>query len=449
MDFYHHPIEGLYKDHIETLRQRFEQAMNETSLQGVLIDSGKSTTSFLDDHTYPFRVNPHFKAWLPLLDNEQSMLLIRPGETPKLFYYQADDYWHKPAADPAGFWTELFDIHPVQSPEDAHNLLGPVAGLAFIGEDTNLAGDWNIDQINPDSLLNPLHFERINKTNYEKRCILEATRIGVKGHRAASEAFCSQASEFEIQHAFLAATRQREQQNPYTPIVAINENSAVLHYQHYDQSHHTEQQLHSMLIDAGAEYNGYAADITRTHAYRDGLFKELIEALDSEQLALIDAIECSQPFLTIHTQMQLRIATLLKEFKLTDLQPEDMLAENLTFTFMPHGLGHYLGLQTHDVGGYQQDRAGRMELPPEAHPTLRITRMIQDDQVFTVEPGIYFIPSLLNSLKESKHASQFNWDRIESLIPCGGIRIEDNICIDAGEIHNLTRDCFQELESTS
>ena len=447
MDFDTQSIESLYGDHVEALNQRYAQAIEETSLRGVLIDAGKPRTTFLDDQSYPFKVNPHFKAWLPLLDNEQSMLLVTPGERPKLFYYQADDYWYKPAADAQGFWTEPFDIHPIGSPQDAHNLLGPTAGLAFIGENSDLAEEWQIEEINPDSLLNPLHFERINKTAYEKRCILEANRIGVQGHRAAQQAFSRAESEFEIQHAYLAATAQREQENPYAAIVAINANSAVLHYQHYETSRLPQQHLHSMLIDAGAQYNGYAADITRCHAFRPGLYRDLIQALDSEQLELIAAIECGLPFLDLHKQMQLRLATLLREFKLTDLQPEDMLAENLTFTFMPHGLGHYLGLQTHDVGGYLQDRRGTLQQPPEAHPTLRITRNIEDDQVFTIEPGIYFIPSLLNGLRESEHAGAFNWDRIESLLPCGGIRIEDNICIDAGNVHNLTRSCFQELDS--
>ena len=110
---------------------------------------------------------------------------------------------------------------------------------------------------------------------------------------------------------------------------------------------------------------------------------------------------------------------------------------------MPHGLGHYLGLQTHDVGGYQQNRQGLQVSAPEEHPTLRITRTIDDDHVFTIEPGIYFIPTLLKRLRESKHGKQFDWNKIESLLPCGGIRIEDNICMDGGKAHNLTRDCFQ------
>ena len=449
MDFYTQTIASLYKDHVESLSQRYAQAMEDSSLTGVLIDAGKHRTAFLDDQAYPFKVNPHFKAWLPLLDNEQSMLLVRPGERAKLFYYQADDYWYKPAADADGFWTEQFDIHPVASPQEAHNLLGPTAGLAFVGENSELAQEWQLDAINPDSLLSALHFERIKKTAYEKRCILEANRIGVQGHQAAQQAFQRGESEFEIQHAYLAVTRQREQENPYTPIVAINANSAVLHYQHYERPRLPEQELHSMLIDAGADYNGYAADITRSYASRPGLFADLIEALNGEQLELIDAIQCNLPFLELHKQMQLRIATLLHEFKLTRLQPQDMLAENLTFTFMPHGLGHYLGLQTHDVGGYLQDRQGTVEPPPQAHPTLRITRQIENDQVFTIEPGIYFIPSLLKDLRESGHGREFDWDLIESLLPQGGIRIEDNICIDAGKTHNLTRTCLAELDSSS
>jgi Xaa-Pro dipeptidase len=122
-----------------------------------------------------------------------------------------------------------------------------------------------------------------------------------------------------------------------------------------------------------------------------------------------------------------------------------MLESNLTFTFLPHGLGHFLGLQTHDVGGFQKNPAGDISKAPEKYPALRLTRTIENQQVFTIEPGLYFIPMLLNELKNSEHGQSVDWTKVETLMPCGGIRIEDNVAIQNDKVINLTREAFAQL----
>ena len=118
---------------------------------------------------------------------------------------------------------------------------------------------------------------------------------------------------------------------------------------------------------------------------------------------------------------------------------EEMLAADLGSTFMPHGLGHLLGAQTHDVAGQQTDTRGTHEPPPAGHPALRLTRPIDEGMVFTIEPGLYFIPSLLSELRAGEYAHAVNWTAVEAMIPYGGIRIEDNIAIVDGATENLTR----------
>ena len=82
---------------------------------------------------------------------------------------------------------------------------------------------------------------------------------------------------------------------------------------------------------------------------------------------------------------------------------------------------------------------------PDNYPSLRLTRKIEDRQVFTIEPGIYFIPMLLKQLQQTEDASSVNWSLIESLLPYGGIRIEDNIAMINGQTRNLTREAFTQL----
>jgi Xaa-Pro dipeptidase len=149
----------------------------------------------------------------------------------------------------------------------------------------------------------------------------------------------------------------------------------------------------------------------------------------------------------LNAKMHQRIAQLLLESDIVRMSVEDMIATNLTFTFLPHGLGHLLGLQTHDVGGFLQSRQGEERPAPEQYPALRLTRDIENQQVFTIEPGLYFIPMLLKKLKQSPHQSQVNWPLIDALMPYGGIRIEDNVVILNDQPVNLTRLALAEHRS--
>jgi len=268
----------------------------------------------------------------------------------------------------------------------------------------------------------------------------EAQKIAVNGHRSAKEAFLSGMSEFDINLAYLSATGQRENEVPYGNIVALNEHAAVLHYTTLQQN--PPAQLHSFLIDAGAEYNGYAADITRTYAAQpEGDFAALLHDLNTEQQSLIASIKTGVRYTDYHVQMHHRIAKLLKAHKLVvDISEEAMVEQNLTGPFLPHGLGHPLGLQVHDVGAFMQDETGTSLAAPSQYPYLRCTRIIQPGMVLTIEPGLYFIDSLLAPWRESSLSKHFAWDRIKAMQPYGGIRIEDNIVIHDKHIENMTRD---------
>ena len=435
-------LESLYKDHLSQVQFRYEKALTSCGGSGVIIPSGDLKYAFLDDHSYPFKVNPHFKSWLPLEDSHGSCILVRPGVKPLLLFNQPEDYWHQPASDPDDFWVAEWEIQPIRSLSDASNRIGDPGSLVFVGEETDLAKDWGIGQINPQCLIGEIHFNRAYKTDYELACLQIANNMAVSGHRIAEEAFRQGRSEFEIQHRYLAAIAHREKETPYSGIVGLNEHCAILHYQHYDRQ--APAKNYSLLIDAGANKNGYAADVTRTYAMDDGLFKDLIEAINTQQLAIIDEIRPGLGYAELNEKMHPRLAGVLRDFKIVDMKEEDMVESNLTFTFCPHGLGHLLGLQTHDVAGLQHSPAGDEKPAPDKYPALRLTRTIENRQVFTIEPGLYFIPMLLNKLKQSVHARRVNWQLIEELTPFGGIRIEDNIAIVDDRTINLTRNAFDE-----
>ncbi len=110
--------------------------------------------------------------------------------------------------------------------------------------------------------------------------------------------------------------------------------------------------------------------------------------------------------------------------------------------FLPHGIGHLLGLQVHDVGGLQRTGDGGEIARPEGHPYLRLTRPLQPGFVVTMEPGLYFIDQLLEQARADGRGRHINWRRLEPLRAYGGIRIEDDLAVTASGCENLTRDAF-------
>src|SRR6185295_2879414 len=122
-----------------------------------------------------------------------------------------------------------------------------------------------------------------------------------------------------------------------------------------------------------------------------------------------------------------------------------LVQRRITSTFLPHGVGHFLGLQVHDVAGFMADRSGRTIPKPEGHPYLRLTRVIEPGFVFTIEPGLYFIDTLLADLKKSDNAKYVNWEKVGGFRKYGGIRIEDNIVVTETGNENLTRLAFSDV----
>lgn len=428
-------LASLYPAHLDVVKLRYENALRATGYDAIVIFGGALHYAFLDDHSYPFRVNPHFKSWVPVVDNPHCFIVWSPGDTPKLVFYQPVDYWYKPADTPSGYWVDAFDIAIIKTPDEAKQFF-PKGRVAFIGEaDPSIAGDWNSKP-----LLDRLHWERAWKTEYEIECMRMANECAARGHRAAERAFRSGMSEYAIHLEYLRASSQIEEELPYTNIIATNEHAAILHY---TQKERDARPADSFLIDAGASVHGYASDITRTYAGDGGEFAELVKAMDAAQQSLCKAVRPGVPYPDIHALAHERAAELLVRFRFVkDIDADGALEKKITGVFLPHGVGHYLGLQVHDIGGHMADATGRENTPPKEHPFLRLTRPIEPGNVFTIEPGFYFIDPLLAELKKSDNAKYVDWTRIDGFRKYGGVRVEDDLAVTETGYENLTRDAF-------
>ncbi|GAA5079123.1 Xaa-Pro dipeptidase [Lysobacter panacisoli] len=432
---------ALYPQHLAELQRRTELALARGGFDHLVVPSGTSHYQVFDDRDYPYAVNPQFKAWLPLTRAPGSWLVFTPGNKPTLLFLQPFDYWHVVPSAPSGHWVEHFDIVVIRKPEEALQHLPDAARSAILGEPQSAIGDYAPN--NPAPVVNYLEYHRAFKTPYEIEMMREATRRGVRAHRAAERAFRAGASEFGIHLVYCQAAGQDANDLPYNNIIALNEHSAVLHYT--DRDLVAPQPARSFLIDAGAAHHGYACDITRTYAHNLGSeFQAMIDAVDAAQLKMCDQVRAGIDYKQIHLDAHLSLAGILKDFGVINVSPEAAVATGVSSAFFPHGIGHGIGLQVHDVAGFAASDEGGTIAKPDGHPYLRLTRVLEPGMVVTIEPGLYFIDMLLDEVKRNGHGDSVDWARVEAFKPFGGIRIEDDVACTDGAPANLTREGFAE-----
>ena len=432
-------LDDLFPAHLKVIMQRTDGALEAAGFEALVIHAGAPISLFLDDHDHPFKTNPHFKAWVPLPAHPHCAVIYRPGAKPTLLFYRPDDYWHKSPDLPNGAWTREVEVIAIATPDAAAEHWSNLGRTALIGPPAAF-GSADPACINPAELLTRLHYDRAVKTEYELECMRRASELGARGHRAALAAFRSGESEYQAHMRYLEACVQREEEMPYNNIVAYNENAAVLHYQHLARTAPTA--LRSFLIDAGAQFRGYASDVTRTYAATPGRFAELIERMDDAQLAMCALIRSGTDYRDVHLSAHRIIGDVLQAAGVLNVGGQTALESGATSVFFPHGIGHLLGLQVHDVGGVMADAAGHERARPKGHPYLRLTRMLEPGVVVTVEPGVYWIDSLLKAASADARRDLIDWSVVEELRPYGGIRIEDDVVATAATPENLTRNAF-------
>ncbi|MBL4632790.1 MAG: Xaa-Pro dipeptidase [Kofleriaceae bacterium] len=430
-------LESSYSQHIQSLQQGYEKVLDASPFDSVILHSGCGLRQRqCDDQYWPTKINPSFSHWAPLTQS-RVMVLVRPGQKPKLIMPISDSFWEgKPKVESSHFWGEFERIDCSLDSVVSHL---PAAKVAWIGDDIESANRFGIptEAHNPPALLAAIEALRVLKSEYEVSCLREASRIATIGHAKTTELFLNgNHSELELHLAYLAATGQDATDTPYSNIVALGENAAILDLVLYGREK-SERESTSMLVDAGATHMGYASDITRTvvrgasQAARD--FAALIEGMNKLELAICEQVKPGLPYEEHHNLSHQALALLLLDSGICLGDASELVDRGVTRAFFPHGLGHSLGLQVHDVGC-------RLTDPSDENPFLRNTSTIAEGQVFTVEPGCYFIDGLLGPLKNTSAGELVSWSTVDALRPFGGIRIEDNLLVTANTCENLTRD---------
>jgi Xaa-Pro dipeptidase len=427
----------MYSNHYHCVSQTIDKGLEKAKLDGVLIYSGHAHNYFLDDMPYAFACNPHFKWLVPITETPHCIIHYKTNAKPILYLYQPKDYWHSLPNTVEGDWSDYFKIIPIACKEDLPDF-SALKNHAWIGQNDSCEND-NLKH-NPRVYMDYVQFHRAQKTKYEIDKIQKANTLALKGHRSAKKSFQAGYSEFDTHMAYLLATKHNEYQLPYGNIIAQNRNGAVLHYQHMQRQRYKQGHLKSFLIDAGCQVDGYASDITRTYAYDEtSEFAHMINAVEKMQIKMGKQATTGRSYIDMHIQAHLMLSEILRDFDVINCDAQTAHDTGLSNVFFPHGLGHFLGLQVHDIGGHQSDEEGNILTPPDLHPFLRLTRTLEKNNVLTIEPGIYFIDMLLDEAKSNDIRAFINWSRVKDFKPYGGIRIEDNIVVKKKKPINLTR----------
>lgn len=428
-------VKELFQNHLNERQSKLGEALEATGFDALVLSSGAPTAYFADDQDAPFRAAAHFRHWCPL-DGPHHVLVLVPGERPRLVRYAPEDYWYEPVRLGTPFWLGEFGLEQGGTVDAIWERVGKPKRAAYVGNEADRAELAGLAP-NPAPLVTRLDWDRAYKTDYELHCLDEASALGARGHEAARAAFEAGGSELDIHHAFVRAMGVTDRELPYTSIVALDEKAAFLHY----EAKRKVRAGKVLLIDAAAQSRGYASDITRTRVVKecDTRFVALRDGVEKLQQELCGMIRPGRAFPELHLEAHRKVGALLKESDLLRADPEEAVDTGLTGPFLPHGLGHFLGLQVHDVGGRLAGPEGGEVPPPSGHPYLRNTRTIEPRQVFTMEPGLYFIEMLLRPFREGEASGRFNWPLIDELSPCGGIRIEDDVYVTEDGHRNLTR----------
>ncbi len=432
----------------EIYRKRRDR-IRETIDSGVILWLGNSLQSRnYEGNTYPFRQNSHFLYYTGLPEPDLAMLSYPDSGKDILFAASPDMdavVWNGPGRSTADLAREAgldsveelkqlgshIDLARKQKrkihylPPYSASALYRLAGLLKSGPKGAKAGVSR-------KLMEEVSKQRSVKSDAEIEQIENALSVTDRMHRACMAAARPGMRESELSGLIQAIALSEDRQQSYNPIVTVR--GEVLHNNSYGGVLRDGQLL---LNDSGAESPmWYASDITRTFPV-NGKFTDIQKAMYQIVLRVqLGAIGLAKPGVTyrdVHTNSCKIMVEGLREAGLMKGDPSEAVEAGAHALFFPHGIGHMMGLDVHDmedlgdIVGYKkkEPRSGQFGLK-----YLRLSRPLEPGFVLTVEPGIYFIPALIERWQnERQHEAFINYDRLRDFSSFGGIRTEDNILV--------------------
>ncbi|MFM2060787.1 MAG: hypothetical protein RLZZ507_457 [Cyanobacteriota bacterium] len=424
----------------EILRHRRQKLAELIDFPAVLWSGGSSSRNF-PANIFPFRANSHFLyfAGIPLqnaairlergnlqlfIDDPHPSSALWHGETPT-----REEIAAKIGADDARPLTELEDYL-----ENAATV--PVQDAATWTQQSQLLDRWilpknQLEGIDLD-LAKAIISLRITHDSAALAELRKAAAVSVEAHKAGMARTRKAKLEAEVRATMEAVIMSHNMTTAYTSIVTVH--GEVLHNGHY---YNFLQPGDLLLADVGAETEtGWAADITRTWPV-SGKFsstqRDIYDIVLAAHDACIENIAPGVEYGDIHLLAAHIIAEGLVDLGILQGKPEDLVKMDLHALFFPHGIGHLLGLDVHDMedlgdlAGYDE---GRTRSSRFGLSYLRLNRPLKPGMLVTIEPGFYQVPGILNDPKiRDQYQYLVNWERLEKFADVRGIRIEDDVLV--------------------
>jgi Xaa-Pro aminopeptidase len=426
----------------QALLQRRKNLAQLIDFPVILWSGGVSPRNFPANH-YPFRASSHF-LYFAGLQLENAALRLHQGRM-ELFI--------NPAGEGSALWQgetpkprEIAETIGADAVYTMNELILHTAEAATIPVQD--AKTYQKQMLILDRAITPAHQPTGSDLELTKAIIAlrlchdaaalgelrQAAAVTVKAHQAGREAVTQAATEAEVRAVMEAVLTSHQMTCAYSSIVTVQ--GEVLHNNHY---HHSLQLGDLILIDVGAETRtGWAGDVTRTWAVSGRLSptqQAIYDVVLAAHDACIEAITPGVEYETIHFLAAQILAQGLGDLGILKGKPEDLVAQDAHALFFPHGIGHLLGLDVHDMedlgdlAGYApgRSRSGRFGLK-----FLRLHRPLQPGMVVTIEPGFYQVPGILNHAPtREKYQEVVDWDCLAKFADVRGIRIEDDILVTA------------------
>jgi Xaa-Pro aminopeptidase len=407
----------------------------------VVLWSGVSSPRNFPANKFPFRANSHFLyfAGLPL---EDAAIRLEAGKL-ELFIDESDPddaLWHGESlkreaiatligADnvyPKTYLESMLDGAATVPAQDSitQRLQSQLLNRTVMPSNDLDGIDWN--------LARAIVSLRLIQDTAALDEIRKAIAITVEAHKVGMAATLNAKTEAQVRAAIEGVMLAHNAVPAYASIVTTH--GEVLHNNHY---HHSVQSGDLLLVDAGAEAeSGWASDITRTWAV-SGKFSPAQRAIYDVVLAAHDAcIGAMRPgmeYRDIHLLAATVMAEGLVNLGILKGQPQDLVDMDAHSLFFPHGIGHLLGLDVHDMedlgdlAGYAE---GRKRSDRFGLNYLRLNRLLQPEMVVTIEPGFYQVPAILNDPeRRAKYEKAVDWERLNQFADVRGIRIEDDVLV--------------------
>ncbi|XP_076448877.1 xaa-Pro dipeptidase-like isoform X2 [Babylonia areolata] len=439
----------LFKENRERLCQRLQDNGKVPKGAIVILQGGASEYRYCSDHEPIFRQESYFHwtfgveepDFYGAVEVDTGRAILFPPRLPDSYavwmgkLLSEEDFRFRYGVDEVHFADKIAEVLKSKKPSALLTLYGLNSDSGKYSQEAVFDGIATFTVNN--QLLHPEISEcRVFKSDKELELMRYVNKISSQAHKAVMKNMQPGMFEYQAESVFrnycqyIGGMRAQS----YTCICASGENGAVLHYGH-SGAPNSKQILDGdmCLFDMGGEYYCYGSDITCSFPC-NGKFTEkqrqVYQAVYDASRAVMAACKPGVSWVDMHKVAERTTLEALKKMGVVQGDVDAMMAVRLGAVFMPHGLGHFMGVDTHDVGGYPE---GTVRSTEPGLRSLRTVRTVQPRMVLTIEPGLYFIDVLLDAALENPAQSQFLVrEVIDTFRGVGGVRIEDDIVITEG-----------------